>query len=334
MDPEQQDEADSLENSDTVPESTPISDIQAPSGSSTETSIPSPDKQDGDKKDNPDKLGLFKKIILAFKRFDIYLLGFIFVILISIFALYLAYTKSKPQNNTTAQTQSLNQSAVTQLDNNDTSVGGSSQTLEIQSSTIFTNNVLMKGNLDVAGTLKLGGAINLPGITVSGTTQLDQVVVAGTETIAGSLTVNSGLSVSGTTAFSGNVSAPTLTVTTLQLNGDITISHHIITSGSIPHFASENLGSGGTGSVNGSDTAGTININLGSGATSCLAHITFSTAFGSTPHVVATLVGSSSSDISSLGEFYISELSNSGFSVCVSGASPSGSFNVNYNTLD
>lgn len=267
----------------------------------------------------PEKKSFFGKIFAIFKKFDIYLLIFIFLILVAAIVGYIAVQKNQTSKTPNVNSQTLNQSAIKQISGNDTEVGGTNQTLEIQSSAVFDNDVLVKNNLQVAGTLQVSGGTDLPNLTVTGTSALGQInagsmTLTGSGTIKGQLTVNQGLSVNGITSFSGAVNAPEISVSTLAINGDITISHHIYVTGSIPKISQNNaIGGGGTSSVNGSDTSGNININTGNGASAgCLVDITFAQSFSTTPYIEITPVGEAAGN--NIG-YYITR-STSGFSIC------------------
>lgn len=335
-------EAGSLEDNSTdqnnEPDSLETNSLETSSDNPGDNSNKSPgsvstEPKKSDKPKNPNKNGLFEKVKALIKRFDIYLLIFILITIVALIAAGVALNRNNTKTPTTSS-QALSQSALSQLNSNDTQVGGSQQTLNIESNTVFASGVLVKGSLEVAGTLKIAGALSLPGITVSGTTDLDQVnasslTLSGNETVNGSLTVKQNLTVSGAGLFSGNLSAPQLTVSTLQVNGEIQVSHHITTTGSLPRASGGSLGSGGTSSVSGTDTAGTININIGGTISGgCLTTITYAQAYGTTPHVVVTPVGSAAANIG----YYINSSAGS-FSLCAAN-SASGSFSFNYIVID
>ena len=90
------------------------------------------------------------------------------------------------------------------------------------------------------------------------------------------------------------------------------------------------LGGGGTASISGTDTAGTVNINTGGGTVAgCFVTIGFTQNFSS-PHVVITPVGSAAAGIN----YYINR-TNSGFSICTTNAAPVGqSFAFDYVVID
>lgn len=271
-------------------------------------------------------------------RFNAYLAVFIFLLVVGGIVLVVAYLKSNTNNNTNNNTppQNLSASALEQLANNGTTIGGPKETLNIQSNAVFQNAVLVRGNLDVAGTVKMGGTLALQSLTVGGSSSFGQLnaqglSVSGSAGIQGQLS-SASLSVAGGGSFNGPVTAPSLVANSLQLNGDLGITHHIDTGGSIPGLSRDSaLGSGGTASVSGSDTAGSITINTGSGpAAGCFATINFAHSFGGTPHVVVTPVGYSAATI----QYYVTR-STSNFSLCTANNPPAGSsFGFDYMVLD
>src|SRR5206468_9334261 len=118
--------------------------------------------------------------------------------------------------------------------------------------------------LEVAGSLQIGGTVGLQNLTVSGTTQLGQtqinkdLSVAGDTALQGSVSVAKSLQISGGGSFGGPVSAPQITTSNLQLNSDLTLTHHLIIGGGTPgRSPGSSLGGGGSVTVGGSDTAGT-----------------------------------------------------------------------------
>lgn len=126
---------------------------------------------------------------------------------------------------------------------------------------------------------------------------------------------------SGNSTFDGRVSATQLTTNALQLNGDLILTSHLSVGGATPALSKGSaLGSGGTASINGSDTAGSIAINTGnSPPAGCFATITFVKAFQNTPHVQVTPVGSAAGAI----DYYINRSSTS-LSICSASTPPAG----------
>jgi hypothetical protein len=111
----------------------------------------------------------------------------------------------------------------------------------------------------------------------------------------------------------------------LSVSGNLTINGHVVTSGNTPTIAAGTaLNSCGTGGnpaviVTGDDTSGTITATTGSGGTCTagdLADLTFSNAFGSTPHV--TLSPGSLASLN-LGAYY-SGTTTSGVTISIGNA--------------
>ena len=269
------------------------------------------------------------------KRFNIYLLLFLFIIMVAGAILVIAYFQSKKASTTsTIKTQTLTQNALQQVANSDATVGNTQQILNVQSSAVFAGKVLVRQDLEVAGNLQIGGTVGLTNLTVAGTTQLGQVQVnknlqiAGDTAMQGSATIAKGLQVSGGGTFSGPVSAPQLTTSSLQLNSDLTLTHHFIAGGGTPSRSNGSaVGGGGTTSVSGSDTAGTVTVNVGSGpGAGCFATINFAQKYNNTPHVLVTPIGSAAGGLA----YYVTRNSTS-FSICDATPPPAGaSFAFDY----
>lgn len=260
-----------------------------------------------------------------FRKVNVYFLAFIIIlVVVGILTVvnYLNSTKVIPEPN--VATQELSEDELKQLDNSDATVGSSSQTLTIQGNAIIAGQSLLRGNLNVAGNLQTGGEIKGPKLTISGDTslgqtQIDSLQVARNVAIQGETTVRN-LNVAGTTSLSGAVTASQLTVTNLTLSGNATlrVPNHISFTGSSPGrtINSGVLGSGGSASVNGSDTAGTVTINSGTNPTAgCFVRINFVQAFTNNPHVVISPVGSPAG----LLQYYV-DRDNTGFSICSNNA--------------
>jgi len=263
----------------------------------------------------------------AVSKLNVYMVLYLVILVMATVIIVLSYLNATKNNNSSnsLKTQSLNQSTLDQLANSDATVGNSQQVLTVQSSAIFAGQVLVRGNLEVAGNIKLGGTISINNLSVTGTTQLatlqvnKNLAVAGNSSIQGSETIAKTLQVNGTGNFSGTISAPQVSTSNLQLTGNLTILHHIVTGGATPNRSSGSaLGSGGTVAVSGSDTAGTININTGSNpGTGCFVTVNFNASFGTTPHVQVTPIGSSAGSL----QYYVNRSSTS-FSVCTNNSAP------------
>jgi cytoskeletal protein CcmA (bactofilin family) len=272
------------------------------------------------------KISFFKRI---WGRFNIYLLLFILIFLVAaavVIILTIRGNKAATDTTNTIGSQGLTEETLKQLSNSETTIGNSSQILNIESNAIFSGAVLIKKDLEVAGSIKVNGALALPGITVSGSSSFNQIQastlnLSGAATVNGTLTARNGLSVNGNGNFTGSVSATQLTTGSLQLNGDLILTHHITGGGAIPGLNQGiALGGGGTASISGSDTSGSIAINTGSSpGAGCFATVNFTRAYNGTPHVIVTPIGAAAGAL----DFYVNR-SSSNFSVCTTSAPPGG----------
>lgn len=272
------------------------------------------------------------------RRFNIYLILFMFILVIAGGIILVAYFQAKKASQqTTVQTQTLTQNALQQVANTDANVGSNQQVLNVQSSAVFAGKVLVRDSLEVAGNIQIGGTVAISDLTVSGTSSLGQVEVnknlsvSGDAGLQGSLTVAKSLQVNGSATFSGPVSTPQVTTSKLQLDSDLVLTHHIVAGGTTPtRVNGPALGSGGTASVSGSDTSGTVSINVGSGAAAgCFVTVTFTKKFDNTPHILLTPVGSGAAKI----PYYVDRTSST-FSICTADAPSTGSFGYDYFVID
>jgi cytoskeletal protein CcmA (bactofilin family) len=314
--------------------------LETPEGSAAGQPAPQP-VQDAGAPGNPPPpaQGAPKGIKRRLRRFNVYLLIFLLILVIAGVIIGIAYLQSKNASKSTIQSQSLTQNTLSQLANSDATVGDPKQVLNVESNAVFAGKVLVRDSLEVAGGIQVGGTVALEGLTVSGDTNLQQVEVAknlsvtGNAGIQGQATIGQSLQVNGTGTFNGALSAPQLTTGKLQLNGDLTLTHHIIAGGPAPSESTnpDALGSGGTASFNGSDTSGSITVNTGSSpAAGCFITINFASKYASTPRILATPIGSTSAGI----PYYVSR-SPAGFSLCDAAAAPAGSsFTFDYFVVD
>lgn len=271
------------------------------------------------------------------RHVNVYVLGLVLVIVIAVVVTAISFIANRKATQVpTVATQNLTQQQLQQLANSDVSVGNNKQVLNVQSNAVFAGQVLINQDLDVAGTIKVGGSLSLPGLSVSGTSTFSQIqtgnlTVSGNTAIQGQLTASSGLNVAGSATFSGNVSANQLTVSTLTLNGDLNLDHHIDAGGPTPSRSTGTaLGSGGTASVSGSDTAGTVNINTGTGTSSgCFITINFTTPFNATPHVVVTPISAAAAGI----DYYVNR-STTSMSICATNPTDGQTFAFDYIVFD
>jgi cytoskeletal protein CcmA (bactofilin family) len=260
---------------------------------------------------------------------NLYFISFLLLLLLGAGGIFAAVKfNDKNTENKNSKAASLTDEQLTDLKNNSTIVGDAQQTLDIQGNSIFEGQVLMRNNLDVAGSIKVGGALSLPAITVGGSSTFgeihvnDKLTVAGNTTLQGSLTVQKGLTVAGNVSF-GSLSAGQINASSINLTGDFVVNRHINVTGGTPgRSGGSALGAGGTATVNGTDSAGTVTINTGGGPpTGCFITINFTQKFNTTPHVIISPSNSSAGTLS-----YYANRSTSNFSICTASA-PSGSTN-------
>ena len=255
-----------------------------------------------------------------FRRLNIYFLIFLLLLVIAIVVVVVNYLNSQkvtPEPN--IATQKLSEDALKQLANTDASVGGTSQTLTIQGNAVIAGQTLMRGNANIAGNLQTGGSIQGPSLTISGasnlnTAQINSLQVAQNVAIQGTTTMRD-LNVSGTSSFSGTLTAAQITVTKLVLSGagELQIPNHLTFTGTTPgRTVGSAMGPGGSVSINGSDTAGTINVNTGnSPSAGCFIQVTFAKNYPTTPRVIVSPVGRAAGQT----EYYVTRTAT-GFSLC------------------
>jgi cytoskeletal protein CcmA (bactofilin family) len=278
------------------------------------------------------KEGFGKRLIGGLFGLNIYLLLFIFILFVAGMIVLFSYNYSKQKSEGgTVNTTTLNQETLDRLANSDATVGANGQVLNVQSSAVFAGKVLARSDLEVAGSLQLGGSLNLPNINVTDTANLGQVTVSqnlavsGNAAVQGQQSITGALQVGGSGSFNGTVTAPQISTNNLQLNGNLVLTRHITAGGGTPGRSNGGaLGGGGTSS------AGSITINTGGGTSAgCFINVTFATRFDDTPHVIVTPVGSAAGSL----EFYITR-SATGFSVCSNNAAPANaSFGFDYIVL-
>lgn len=261
------------------------------------------------------------------RRINVYFLFFLLIVAIAAVVMVVNYLNSQqaPAIPDIA-TQTLTEEALQELANTDSAISDTSQTLTIQGNTVIEGQTLMRGNLDVAGNLQTGGTIQGSGITISGSsnlgeTQVNSLQVASDTAIQGTTSLGD-LSVSGTTSFSGAVSASDLTVTNLTLSGNATLNipNHIRFTGPTPSRTLNPgpLGNGGSISISGSDTSGTINLNSGNNtAPGCFGRITFNQPFSDQPRIIVSPIGAAAGQAA----YYVTR-DNAGFSICSANAVP------------
>lgn len=102
----------------------------------------------------------------------------------------------------------------------------------------------------------------------------------------------------------------------LNVSGDITVDGHIVTGGGAPTIAAGAAAcTSPTVSLSGDDTSGTISITTGTGCSSGgdLAAITFESAYGTTPRITLTPIGSGAAGLNAYLDG--TSISDTGFSI-------------------
>ena len=267
-------------------------------------------------------------------KFNIYLILFGLVVVVTIVVVVITYLQSQTpiQNSTSLKNQNLTQNSLKQLAANDSTVGAPKQDLNVEANAVFAGRVLISNGLQVAGGEQINGGLGLTSLTVKGTGNFQQLnnsgnlSVNGTTALQGSTTISASLQVNGNANFNGNVSSPQITTNSLQLSGNLNISHHINVTGPSPNSKTLSaIGSGGTATVNGTDTAGNININTGTNPSAgCLITVNFNIPYSSTPYIVVSPIGLASSSL-----HYYLERNQTSFNVC-SGSTPPSQANISF----
>ncbi len=281
------------------------------------------------------------KIKDFFRRINVYLLFFLLLIIIAGAVFVVSYLNSRVETPPpTVSLEELAQSTAEELATiGEATIGDPSQILNVQSSAVFGGQVLIRGNANIAGNLQLGSTLSIPSLTVSGNSNLNDVqvnslAVASSMMIQGDLTLQNDLNVSGNTTFNGNITAGRIAASELILSGTgvFEINNHIAANGPRPSTSNGgSIGTGGTSSVSGSDTAGTVNINTGSSTSAgCMATVNFVQEYRAQPTVVITPASADAARI----QYYVTR-TTSGFSVCSANAPLTGrALSYNYIVIE
>jgi cytoskeletal protein CcmA (bactofilin family) len=246
----------------------------------------------------------------------------------------------------------LTNADLSKLGINRNAIGDSGSELVVSPNAQFKGRVNVAGDTNLSGQLSLNGKIlgtnasftqlqsgktSVSELDVNGATTVSSLnlrkdlVVAGNTQLQGTvnlsqlLTVNNSANIIGNLSVGGTLTVGTFSARSLTSTSTLTIGGHVITNGLSPSLAPGNaLGSNGTASVSGNDAAGAIAINIGVSASGgTLASIAFHNQYSAVPRVVITPVGVP-------GNFYIFNLTTSGFSVGVASGLPPGGYRINF----
>lgn len=170
-------------------------------------------------------------------------------------------------------------------------VNGSSsddlQQITISPKVLFSSNVNVQGDLGLKGKLDVQGAATFHSL----------VNINAPLSVTGAANFGSNLSVSGTIT-TGGLNVGSLSVANVTISNNLTLGGHIIPGGGKPKAVPSVAAGGGSVTISGNDTAGTVTINVGGGPVAGeLAIVSFKTAFGTTPKVQLTPVNSSAAQL-------------------------------------
>lgn len=224
---------------------------------------------------------------------------FVFLVAIgSIGGYFYARSRTPAPTTNSPKITSLSPDDISKLSEIGTNLGNSGQTLNIGADALFRGNVDVTGKLTVGGPFNANGPVTLSQLNITGTTLLSGLNVGSNLTVGGNANLQQTLTVAGLATFTNGINAGgsssmsalnagSISVQTISISGPLTI-RHLATQGPAPTFVTGTaVGAGGTGSLSGNDTAGTVNFNVGSSAPAgVLGTITFRAAFTSTPHVL------------------------------------------------
>jgi cytoskeletal protein CcmA (bactofilin family) len=275
----------------------------------------------------PKKKGI--KRLLGF--FNIYMVIFIFLLVVggAVFAVFYLNSKKVP-TPPKISVEDLSSEAINRIaSEGQASIGDPDLLLNVQSNAVFAGQILARGDVNIAGKLQLGQGLNIPSITVSGssnlgTAQVNQLSVANSMVVQGELTVQRSLNVGGAATFNGAITAQRVVTSSLTLSGTgvLEVNNHIKISGPNPgHSVGGAVGAGGSASVSGSDTAGRVNINTGqSTPPGCFITVNFRQRFTGNPRISLTPTSAGAA----LTTYYATTTPTS-FSVCTAQGAPTGS---------
>ncbi len=303
--------AESTEQKDATPAAADSSPevIDATTDNSASGSTTKSDKTDDSGKDSTPAppSNSFKQTL---KRIRVYLIAVLLLITIGgVFLTVSALNSRKTPPPPNIQSQTLTQNQLKQSAGA-TGTATSGQTLTIQGNATLDGQAQVHNSLYVAGDVQSAAGFSAPQLTVSGTgsigsAQTGALQVATTATFQGLVTLQKDLNLSGNASLS-TASVTTLTATNIIMsdNGQIKVPGHLALMTVVPGdppiagaFPGRSvsfgvLGNGGSASVNGSDTSGTVNINTGNNPVAgCFVSLTFVVPFTHVPNILLGPIG-------------------------------------------
>jgi cytoskeletal protein CcmA (bactofilin family) len=247
---------------------------------------------------------------------------------------------------------SISPAALDKLGVSRNPVGTAGTELVVAPNARFNGSVTVSSNVNISGQLTLNSKFSATDASLAklqaGNTSLEQLIVNGDETVSNLnlrkdltvlgitrmqgavtmsqlLTVNNSVNIAGNLAVGGTLSARSFQASSLVSDTTLTIGGHIVTQGMTPGVGPGSaLGANGTVSISGSDAAGTVAANIGTGAgNGIVAQVAFRQQYSTTPHVVVTAVGRG------VGSVYVNRTS-AGFSIGVNDAMAPGGYAFDY----
>lgn len=237
-----------------------------------------------------------KSIRSLFSKKNLLLFGIVVIVLGLLIAGILVVLKkpAPPPANSTyiINTQSLDNGTLNELTSQ--ADGNIKQQLTISPETIFKSDVTVQGSVKINKDLTVNGSTNLQGPT----TLNDSLTVARSLTVNGNTAFASNLSVNGQIS-AASLTVGSLTISSINLSNNLVFAGHLVPNGTAPAARVSVAASGGSVTINGNDTAGTVAITVGSGGLTPgeMAIITFKTAFNTTPKVQLTPINDSGSNL-------------------------------------
>lgn len=245
----------------------------------------------GSKKKPPEKKTY---LLLPTKRTAALFIAVILMLAAVIGGIIYLQSKNKKKQPTTiiVNTQSLDSGTLNKIT---VQAGGTpQQQLTISPDTIFKGSVDIQKSATIGQNLTVKGSTLLEGPVI----MRDSLEVNKSLTVGGSTTIGNNLSVGGQIS-AGSISVGSITLSSINLSGNLTFAGHIIPNGSKPSIVASVASAGGSVTITGNDTSGTVTINIGTGVITPgeMAIITFSSGYNTTPKVQITPISSSTSTL-------------------------------------
>jgi len=224
------------------------------------------------------------KFLSHHRRSILIISGLVFLLIISgvVISLVAKQPTKKPATTIIVNTQNLDKGTLNKLTSQ---LGSNSQ---VQQQLTITPDTLFKSDVDIQGSAKVQ----------------KNLIVEGTSTLQGAVSTGSNLTVNGNLSVNGLITAASLSVgsisiSTINLSGDLNIGGHIIPTGITPSIKASVAASSGTTTISGNDTAGTIIINIGNGTLMAgeMVIVSFHKPFDLTPKVQLTPLSAAAANL-------------------------------------